>query len=173
MNHLIIVQGAVTVTLPKVHSEGLRQDYSTIQPGPILRLSDGTGIKQTRWKKKGTTISGSGALPAGFDALNFGLEMAIWCVKEVEIASSSNVIALPANRRTDITPLGFAVVNNRMVPTPVSVSVGGVATLTAVAGATGYRVYYYPILTVFASLNPETGDINNADHGWELTAEEV
>lgn len=169
---LIIVQGTVTVTLEPSLSIGLRQDYRPIEAATLHRMADGTGLKQSRWSKLATTLSGDEVLPVSLEALDYSSPMAIWCVQPRRLSSVSAVIALPAARRTDVPPYGFALVSGRLVPVDVAV-VGDVATLDTVAGASGYALYYHPILTVYAVRPTESGDIRNARYGWELTAEEV
>jgi hypothetical protein len=49
-----------------------------------------------------------------------------------------------------------------------------VATLTPVAGATGYMVLYWPQLSVVVTRRPtERRDIANGRTSWEFTAEEA
>ncbi|MBS0442820.1 MAG: hypothetical protein JSR38_12755, partial [Proteobacteria bacterium] len=85
-----------------------------------------------------------------------------------------NVITLPAARRSDAAPFGFALdASGLLRPTAVTLA-GNVATLIAVAGATGYQVLYYPLLTIRAPAGPRCSyDAAGAVASWELTCEEV
>lgn len=90
------------------------------------------------------------------------------------IQSASNVITLPAARRVDAAPYGFALDAIGLLR-PVGVSVAGnAATLAVWAGAVSYQVLYYPLLTVRAPAGVRVEyDAAGAAAGWELVFEEA
>lgn len=87
--------------------------------------------------------------------------------------AAGRVITLPAARRTDAAPYGFAVDAIGLLR-PVAVTVAGnVATLGAAAGAVSYQVLYYPLLTVRAPQGPRVQyDAAGAAASWEIVFEE-
>lgn len=152
----------------------ITQEYAEMGGKALLRFANGAGLLQTAWTKLRTSISGTGAFPLGLDGVDWSAPVTLGCVAPRSIQSASNVITVPAARRTDAAPYGFAITadNARLLPTPVAIA-GNTATLTAVAGALGYQVYWYPLLTVLA---PEglsaTWDAAGAVATWQIVAEE-
>ena len=167
--HNIII-GGIEVSYDA--STALDQTYETIGGFATLRTLNGTAIKQTNWTKLRTRISGSGNMPAGLDALDYSASLTIQCAAPRTVGSISNVITLPAARRTDHPPHGYAIVNGRQVRTAVSIATN-TATLTTVAGATTYVCAYYPTLTVFANPPQLSFDARGVVAGWTIEAEEV
>ena len=127
-------------------------------------------------------LTGAGWWPSGLESLDYDDPLTLLCGGPFTILSASNVIALPAARRTDAgyTPVGYArksgagaaVGGGELVPTPLSIATDA-ATLTPVSGATGYQVAYWPALTVIATPPTFEADLPGAAHRWTLTAEEV
>lgn len=152
---------------------GLIQDYETIGGSSVLRMLDGTGIKQTHWQKLRTRISGRGRYPPGLDGLDYSTSMQIACAAPRSLTSASNVFTLPAARRSDWPPAGYAIVDGRVIRVAVSV-VSNTATVATTAGADAYQVIYWPMLTVLASPPQITFDARNpAQSIWSLEAEEA
>lgn len=140
---------------------------------PPLRMQNGAGVMQQSWLKLRLRISGEGIVPAAFAGLSRTAQYVLKSPASRSVHGDTNVIAVPAARRTDTgyTPRGFAVVNGLYYATPLSMA-GDVATLTAVPGAAGYGVIYWPQLTVF--INPsQSADSAGASHNFVLEAEEV
>lgn len=158
------------------------QTYEPLGGVARLRMMSGAAVQQVSWRKLRTTLSGAGWWPSGLENLNYDDPLTLLCAAPRSILSASNVIALPTARRTDAgyTPVGHArlsggatqVGGGELVTTPLSI-VADVATLTAVAGATGYQVAYWPVLTVLADPPTLEADLPAAAHRWTLTAEEV
>lgn len=169
---ILLELGGIVVRADAAGME-LQQNYRVIGGQALRRGLDGSAEKQVQWRKLATSISGAGNLPAGLDGLDFTQAMTLKCVTPRAIASASNVIALPANRRTDAghVPIGFALFASEWVPTPVSMG-GNNATLMAVAGALAYKVLYWPQLTVFAEITAD-GDMHEASYRWQIECEEV
>lgn len=114
-----------------------------------------------------------GWVPAGLDALDWSQTHVLGCVAPRSIQAAGRVITLPAARRTDAAPYGFAVDAVGLLR-PVAVTVvGNVATLGADAGAVSYQVLYYPLLTVRAPQGPRVQyDAAGAAASWEIVFEE-
>jgi len=151
------------------------QSYEGLTAAGILRMSDGTGIKQTAWNDKiKIQTSGNGWAPVGLTGLDFEQSMLFKCAIPRAIDDATINITLPTTRRTDInfTPLGFAVVNNSLVETTINI-VSNDATLGAVSGATAYRVHYWPELTVFVTEPPENWARSGNSFDWSFEAEQV
>lgn len=155
-------------------SHSISQQYAPIEATTVLRMSDGSALKQTAYSgKTRITTSGTGRNPLPTDGLNYASQIAMKCVDPVTEYSASNTITLPASRRSDVDSIGFAVVNGRSVRTSISIS-GNTATLTTVAGATGYEVIYYPTFNVFIK-KPQTGSTTRTlnSRSWSFEAVEV
>jgi hypothetical protein len=136
-------------------------------------MSDGTGVKQTAWTGKILSrIRGKGWVPHGLHALDYSASMELSCIAQRSITSASNVIVIPAARRSDLAPTGFAVVADQLVSTSISIATN-TATLGTVSGSTFYCVYYYPKITVFAKLPTENNTHTSAEYDWELVCEQV
>jgi len=152
------------------------QSYDVLTSSSILRMSDGSAIKQTAWGGKlKINTSGSGWAPLGFTGLNFENPLLFKCAKPRALDGATEIITLPAARRTDsgYTPIGFAVVDNELVETPIDSLVANVATLITVANATAYRVHYWPEISVFVKEPAENWNKSGNSHGWSFEAEEV
>lgn len=162
---MIIIAG---ISIAPVAGFEVRQTLDPIEAKTILRTLNGTGIQQSRWKKLQSTITGSGWLPDGLDALNTDNAVAVSCIEPLSVASASNGITIPRTFRTDspYAPQGAAIVDGQLISTPVSLA-GAVATLTAVPGATQYHVVYYPIITGFVSIRRQFDDAQQT-HNWTI-----
>lgn len=162
------------IEVPVFSVINFNQTYSQIGGETVLRMQSGTAIKQVHWSKIATTITGSGTIPPGLLGLDYSVSMVLKCAAKRAYTSVSNVITLPAARRTDPehAPRGFGMVDRELVATTISI-VGDDATMGGVAGAQYYVVHYWPQLTVFASPPEEAMDINGAANNWSLEAEEV
>lgn len=162
------------LTLP-LHAAGeIQQAYEQFGGFGTLRLGLGATVHQEVWRKLRTTLTASGLIPPGLDAIDWTTTHTLGCVAPRTIQEADNVITLPAARRTDAAPFGFALDANGLLR-PVAVALAGhVATLTAVAGAEGYQVLYYPLLTIRAPAGPRCSyDAAGAVASWELACEEA
>lgn len=162
------------VVVPLLAGITLEQTYQPVGGFTVLRMMNGAAVIQEHWSKLATTVTGYGTMPPGLAALDCLQTHTLKCIRSRSIFSVSNAIALPAARRTDYAPVGHAILSSgRQQVTPVNL-VGDVATLTAVSGATGYMVLYWPQLSVVITSRPaERGDIREARVSWEFTAEEA
>lgn len=170
---LILVQGATSVRVLPQSAHDLTQDYAEIGASGILRLGAGAALKQTLWTRLSTRVSGRGGTPPALTDIDWRYAFVLHCVSPRALVSAGLVFALPAARRVDLAPCAVAIVDDRLVPTALALA-GDTATVTAVPGASGYRVLYWPVLSVVAVSRPaETGEPYSASYGWELEAQEV
>ena len=128
----------------------ISQTYEKLSARNDSRLAGGGLVRRTAWSGKiMTSISLSGTHVPGLDGIDFNDALVIRCVAPVGVSSTSNVITITADRRTDTgsDPYGMAFVpGNGWVDTPVSMG-GNDATCTIVGGATIYKVFYFPEFT--------------------------
>ena len=177
---MFFVLGGVVVPVESVLD--FTQGYEPLGGTARLRLMSGAAVQQVWWRKLRTTLSGAGWWPSGLEGLDYDSALTLLCAAPRTLLSASNVIALPAARRTDTgyMPVGHArlpgagteVGGGELVRTVVGV-VDHVATLSPVAGATGYQVAYWPALSVLADPPALEADLPGAQHRWTLTAEEI
>lgn len=167
-----MILGGIKVSYDASHS--ISQDYEPMASESILRMANGTGVKQTIWSGKTKIITrGQGRFPPGLRGLDYSASMVLECVTPVAIDSVSNVITVPSARRSDIDLMGLALIDGRSVHAGVSLS-GNTATLNTVSGAAAYQVLYFPKFTVFASRPTENNSARQwGQHGWNLVCEEV
>jgi len=177
---LLIVDG---VTVPVFASTTISQTYDKQSATYRSRMRSGTLKQRKVWPSGGakliTTITGSGMIPPGIgeDGLvDYDNSFVLSCVGHRAITSTSNVIALPAARRSDSGSEPYARVRvagtDKWVPTAVSV-VGNTATLTTVTGAAQYQCLYFPEITVFADPPTEEKPRHGPEFSWTLVAEEI
>lgn len=150
------------------------QAYEQFGGFALVRMADGAVVHQETWRKLRTTISASGAVPVGLDALDWRGSHVIGCIAARSIQSIGNAITIPSARRVDAPPYGFAITPGGLLQPTAVVLAGDVATLAAVGGAVGYQVLWYPLLTVHAPAGPAVSyDAAGAVAAWELICEEV
>ena len=172
--------GGVRVPIESV--TGFTQTYEPLGGTARLRMMSGRLMQQVHWRKLATTLSAEGWWPPGLEGLDYDTALTLKCAAPRTLASASNVIVLPAARRTDTgyTPQGYAIVPGQstrvgggdLVPTALSIATD-TATLTTVSGATGYHVAYWPQLQVLADPPQTEAAITDAQHRWTLRAEEI
>jgi hypothetical protein len=157
------------------------QTYAQLRAEKLNRTADGSASLRRLWDNKlATTITGKGWIPSGFEALDTGATVTLKCAMPRHAASASTTVTLPAARRsdTDHEPVGYAVVGDHLVETPITnlaaILAGSTddATLTAVTGATGYRVSYLPQFSALI-LSATSKGSNDATFEWSLEAEQV
>lgn len=168
----LIVDG---IEIPFDASHVINQKYTSIEASAIVEMSDGSAVKQTAWSGK-TLIetSGTGRLPLPLSGVDYSAPVVLECVEPLTIRSASNSITLPSTRRSDVSSMGFAVVNGKAVHTSLSIT-GDTATLTAVAGAVSYEVLYWPKFTVLFLARPDEGGVSRSPNSrqWSFSARQV
>ena len=164
--------GGISVPIEANIEFDLDYEPLTAETWPPIRMMDGTGVKQVAWSGKlKTKLTGSGWMQSGLDGLDYSAPMLLKCASPRGISNASNVITIPAARRSDpgFVPVGYAIVDGRRVDSPVSI-VGNVATVTVVASASGYCVQYFPEITVFAQAPVTQGNMADGDFRWSIEA---
>lgn len=174
----LVVDG---ITVPVWSTTGIQQSYEPQQAVYRRRTADGALVQRSLWSGKlRTVIAGNGFAPSGLQEVDTSAAFEIWCVEPIAINSALTTVTIPANRRVDTgaEPLAFAVVGIELVPTTITnltdinAKTTNDAILQSVAGAAGYQVRYFPVLTVMA--DPIRQDLNRGTgFGWRLEAEEV
>lgn len=162
------------IFIPFDAAHQLSQTYEPIAGRHLMRLADGSAVLQTAWAPKlRTTLRGQGRFPDALSAVDWSASFEIQCAAPLAIHSAGTAVTLPAARRTDWPPFAMALVSGRLVPTPISIATNA-GTITAVAGATSYITYYYPVLTCFAVSPPSRGfEARGTLASWELIAEQT
>ncbi|MGQ7957688.1 hypothetical protein ACUTAF_08225 [Pseudomonas sp. SP16.1] len=164
-----ITLGGVEIVL---HAGAPVETLEPIGGSTVLRMSDGAGIKQQHWERMAGSISGDGWMPPGLDGLDYSGPLELRSTKVQSIGGSGLVYTLTSTPRPDVAPWGLALVGRDWVKTACAV-VDGVATLTAVAGATAYRACWLPVFSVFANRPSESQSGATGGHTWSLTWEEA
>ncbi len=165
-----LIIGGVEVTFLSAYD--VNQKLSPVTNGTLLRMADGSAVKQRTWSKTRTTISASGLIPEGLQGVDFDNPIIIDCIAERSITSASNIIAIADTVRTDKDPIGMAYVNGTW-ENVVSTWVIGTLTIDVTAGATLYQARWMPRLTMYFDEPEPTTDISNATFSWSLDGEEV
>lgn len=160
--------------LPLPVAGEIEQSYEQFGGFSVLRLGAGAAVHQETWRRMRTTLSANGIVPPGLDALDWAQPHTLGCVAVRSIQSVSNVITIPAARRSDAPPYGWAITAAGLLTPTAVILAGNVATLGTVAGAAGYQVAWYPLLTVRAPAGPAVRyDAAGAAAGWQLECEEI
>jgi hypothetical protein len=133
----------------------------------LVRLSLGAAVKMTRYQKMAGAISGQGWIPPGLDGLDYSAPLELRSTQVSNMQSSGLTFELPTTPRPDQAPWAFALVGDQFLPAAVSTA-AGVATVTAVAGASLYQVWWFPVYSVFATRPPKTQSSGTASHSWSI-----
>lgn len=150
------------------------QEYEDIDNSTLERTADGSGvIYSLNWQKIRTRITGRGWAPSGLRNLAKGQFYRMRCKTPDAVLSDTTSVTLPAERRTDTDhdPVGFASVGDELVSSAITGISSNVATLTAVAGADGYMVWYWPDITVAITQNSCQMSANRSSR-WSIEAEQ-
>ncbi|WP_278445247.1 hypothetical protein [Stutzerimonas kunmingensis] len=137
-----------------------------------MRMSDGALVSMTHWERVSGTISGNGWMPPGLHGLDYSQPLELRSTKVQSVTGTGLTHTLRGTLRPDVAPWAQALVGDDWVNTACSVT-DGVATVTAVVGATLYRVCWMPIYSVKARRPSETQDSGTASHSWSITWEET
>ncbi len=152
----------------------LKQTYSPVNNGTLLRMADGTGLKQyPAWGKLKTQITASGWLPDGLSGVDFNSSVIVDCVANRSITSDSNIITIPGTARPDLDPWGVALVNGAWVMNVGSSYAGDTLTIDITANATKYQARWMPRLVLYCNGIETETDNTEAVYGWSLSGEEA
>ncbi|MBV2132053.1 hypothetical protein KRX52_04480 [Pseudomonas sp. MAP12] len=169
MTYPRVTLGGVPIVL---HAGAPVQSYEPMGGASVVRLHGGAAVKLRHWRRTAISISGSGWMNPGLDGLDYDSALELRCTHPQSVTSASNVITLAGTPRPDVAPWGLALIGDQWQPTPCVV-VAGVATLTAVTGATLYQVCWMPVFQVFCERPPTGLDAGAGFYSWTITAEEV
>lgn len=129
-------------------------------------MSGARKAQQNYTPKITTTISGRGWMLPGWEGIDLSSSLTLSCAEAETIASTSNVITIPAARRSDVALRAFAYVDGVWQPATFGTA-GDIITVTTATGATQYMVGYYPEFSAFIEIDQTGRQV------WSLTAEEV
>lgn len=138
----------------------------------LLRMWDGSAVKMTVWQRMAGTISGQGWMPPGLDGLDYSAPLELRSTQVSTMQGTVLVYTLPSTPRPDLDPWAFALIGDQWRATECD-TVDGVATVTAVAGATAYQVWWMPVYSVFARRPPKAQSSATATHSWSIVWEEA
>jgi hypothetical protein len=164
-----LMLGGIPIVLHAGAPELSEQDAGA---STVLRMSDGAGYKMTRYQKMAGSISGQGWMPPGLDGLDYSEPLELRSTQVSTMQSTGLVFTLVSTARPDQAPWAFALVGDEWVAAEVA-TVAGVATVTAVAGATQYQVWWMPVYSVFATRPPKSQSSATATHSWSIAWEEA
>lgn len=149
-------------------------DYSedVIGGDSVLRLSTGAAVKMTRYQRHAGSISGSGWIPPGLDGLDYSAPLELKSTQVSTVQGAGLSFTLPTDPRTDAAPWAFALVGDELVQTPAA-TVGRAVTVTSVAGARAYQVWWFPVYSVFARRPSRSQSSGAAVQSWSIDWEEA
>ena len=161
------------VVVPVLASLELEQTYAPIGGYATLRMLDGAGVRQTQWQRLRTSLTGSGPIPAGLEALDYSQPQELLCAAPRSLIVTAPTANLPVARRTDAgyLPTALALVDGKPAPTTLTIA-GDVATIAAVTGAQQYVIRYWPRITVLAETPTVSFSHFRAQWQWTLEAEQ-
>ncbi len=166
----VLTIGGVEIAVES--SDQISQTYAAIGGLTTLRTMKGGAIRQRNWRKLSTTISVPSArfLPA-IHALDLDEPQVIQCLARRQISADTPAITIPAARRADVDPLGYAVLATGFMVRTSGVLAGDVLTLVAVPGAVRYTATYVPEFLALITELSEQMDVRAARAGWDLPAD--
>lgn len=162
-----LVLGGIPVTL--VTGEPLHR-YGYVGGRSDVTLSGGTPIPMRSFSKRLITISGSGWVSTGLDALDWDAYHLLQCAAPLRVSGASTTLTITADTRPDEDVLAQALVGEAWVSTPV-VMAGRVGEINPVAGASMYTLTWYPQFTVLCE--PPDEDFGGGSVGWQVVCREV
>ncbi len=165
-------------------SQTISQDFEPLSGETILRMVDGTGVKQQSWANKTRIVSrGSGEIPLPLLGVDYSQLMILDCCSPQSAYSATTTVTLPPgftlsavnynSFRSDVSMIGHAIVKGKLEHAAITNLTGNVVTLATVSGATGYQITYWPKFLVFASKPRESHGLRGGSkRAWEFVAEQ-
>ena len=160
------ILGGIQVPL---HAGAPEVNYAPAGGATDVILSGGTPVRMRHFKKQVITITGSGWMATGLDALDWDAYHLLLCPRPKRMATSGLQVTLSADARPDVPVAAQALVGRDWVSAPVSVE-GRVVTITPVAGAAQYSVVWYPQFEVLCTPPPE--DSAGDRTSWQIICRE-
>lgn len=161
-----LILGGITVPL---HAGAPDVSYAPAGGASDVVLAGGRPVRMRHWHKELITISGTGWMATGLDALDWDAEHTLRCPKPRRMATHGTSVTLPSEPRPDVPVGAHALVGKNWVGTPVT-RAGRAVTITPVTGASQYSVYWYPQYTVLVT---PPGEESGTDVSWQLVCREV
>ncbi len=164
-----IMLGGVPLVL---HAGAPDESVEPIGGNTLLRMSDGTAVKQQHWAKSAGTISGSGWMPPGLDGLDYTQPLELRSTKVQNMVGDGPEFSLTGTPRPDVAPWAQAMIGRDWVAVPCTYA-DGVVTVPPVEGATLYQASYLPVFSVFANKPGGSQSSATASHSWTINWEEA
>ncbi|MBE0435794.1 MAG: hypothetical protein IBX56_08330 [Methylomicrobium sp.] len=173
------------IEIPLDSSETLEQTFQPIAGEALRRLNNGTAVKMVSWTNKyRITTNGSGRIPLPLTGIDYSQPVIMDCSAPMSVHGATNSIALPAgftynainytSWRDDVSMIGHAVVNGKLVHSAITSIVDTIVTLATKPGANGYQVTYWPRFLAYAGKPTESQGLRGGDRRlWEILAETV
>lgn len=155
-----------------LHAGAPQQSYLQEAGWTDVRLSGGSLVRMAHWSKESITISGTGWMGLGFDAIDFSQPQELRCTQPKTITGTGLAYTLTSTPRPDVTPWAQALVGRQWVRAG-SVANDLAVTVTPVPNAIAYRVSWMPVYVVLARPPAEALDASIAEFSWSFTAREV
>ncbi|SDS21532.1 hypothetical protein SAMN05216421_1113 [Halopseudomonas xinjiangensis] len=162
-----LVLGGIPVTL---YSGAPDVRYSDAGGRTDVTLSGGKPIAMRHFSKRVITITGTGWMATGLDALDWDAEHVLLSPSPLRLSGAGTAFTLTADPRPDEAVTAQALVGGRWVNASVTAT-GRAATVTPVTGATLYTVAWFPQFTVLCT-PPDEGYAGGAVD-WQITCREV
>lgn len=162
-----LVLGGIPVTL---YSGAPAVQYGYAGGATDVILSGGRPVRMRHWDKRLITVSGSGWMTTGLDALDWDAEHVLLSPVPLRVSGQTATLTLTADVRPDEPVTAQALVGDTWRPASVSVT-GRTATITPVAGATLYTVAWFPRFVVLCE--PPDEDYSGGAVDWQIICREA
>jgi hypothetical protein len=157
--------GTLTHQITFYEALNYTQEIAPLGGFEILRMLDGSALKQTNWVKHSVTLSGNGGIPLGMHDLDWAKVITLWCGATRAIVRNTNNFTLPAHR----TDTGYEPFVLKYLPSDglwVPLATNGVASK--------YMCQYYPILQCLFEPPSESQTFDSDSNvSWTLNGEEI
>ncbi|AZZ92743.1 hypothetical protein EUZ85_19255 [Hahella sp. KA22] len=174
----LIIDG---VEIPVDARLDLSVSYQRLERSATHRVGPAaTAIKQTLWSGKyRVTVSGSGWYPPGLQSVDFSGAVLLASIAPLSIVGGVGdiVIGADTDRRAEANYAPYAhaiMIDGSRQDAELSVAVNGDCTITPVAGAVRYQVFWFPVMSLIFSDPPaENTDMSGITTSWEMVGEQV
>ena len=152
------------------------QGYA-VTPAPAWRRTQsGRLVARSHWRSLTTTVTGDSWVPPALLDLDTSAPLSLGCVAplgaRVDASARVGALLFPSREDRDAPVWAHAVVDGAHVPATLT-RTGRAVTVNEVAGATSYRVHWFPVLEVLAAVSTQTHAREAGNTQWTLEAELV
>lgn len=161
-----LILGGIEVPL---HAGAPDLSYAPAGGATDVVLAGGRPVRMRHWSKALITLSGTGWMATGLDALDWDAEHLLLCPKPRRMATTQTSVTLTSDPRPDVPVGAHALVGRDWVATEVQ-RAGRAVTITPVVGASQYSVYWYPQYLVLVT---PPGEEYADGVSWQLICREV